>query len=66
MGGLHISKLMKQETQNPKITQNLDSYYFPASLSVFNYSLSGKAMLRAACTGSPAWEAEARSKDLLH
>lgn len=47
---------MKEETQKTKITQSLASFYFQASLSGFNYSLSGKAMLRAACTGTLAWE----------
>lgn len=51
-----MSETMKRETQNPPITRILVSIYFQASLSGFNYSLSGKAMLRAACTGSPAWE----------
>lgn len=51
-----LSEAMQRETQNSKITQNLVIFYFQASSSGFNYSLSGKAALRAACTGSPAWE----------
>lgn len=51
-----MSKTVKQETQNPQITPNLRSFYFQASLSIFNYSLFGQATLRAACSGSPAWE----------
>lgn len=51
-----MSKTMKQETQKNKVTQNLGSFYFQASLSGFNYCLSGKATLGAACTGTPAWE----------
>lgn len=53
---MHMSDTMKEETQKTQITPSLGSFYFQASLSGFNYSLSGKAMLRAACTGTPAWE----------
>lgn len=41
----------------PFVTKNL-SFYFPASLSGFNYSLPGKAMHQ----GSPKWEQHRQKK----
>lgn len=42
----------------PFVTKNL-SFYFPASLFGFNYSLPGKAMHQ----GSPKWGSTAKKKE---